>query len=351
MNNKDGKNTKHVVFPMLKDKPRKSLVLLLAAIAGSSLVFFGLGYYLGYRTGFDAAYLTPVRIGHLIADIHQIAFFVAYYEGYYAEEGIRPVRMEYVNGPTEMLAYAAGDLDAGYVGVVPALISKSQGKDFVIVASANLEGSAIVAKNSINNTQDLNGKRVGTPGLGTIQDSLLYMVEEQLSINTEHVAYPGPSFLPLALEKGEIDAYIAWEPFAAEAVVKDLGHVVYTSHDIMPYHQCCVLYVSGKMFREQPDLAKKLVKIHLKAMKYVTERPNDAMAIFANRTGKALDVVQESWKRMIWDYNVNTASMKSFVSYLIQEKKILEADVPDVDDFIANAVDTNLLGEVEAGAQ
>jgi len=334
---------------MLGSSPRKPLVSLLVAVIASSLVFFGMGYYIGYKTGYDAGYLTPLRIGHLVADIHQIAFYVAYYQGYYVEEGIRPVRMEYVNGPTEMLAFAAGDLDVGYVGVVPALISKSKGTDFVIVASANLEGSAIVAKSNINTAQNLSRKRVGTPGIGTIQDSLLYMVEEKLNITTVHVAYGGPSLLPLAFERGEIDAFIAWEPFAAEVVVKGLGHVVYTSHDIFPSHQCCVLYISGRILREQPSLAKNLIKIHLKAMNYVTAQPNDAMDIFANRTGKTLDIVQESWKRMIWDYNLNTASMKSFVTYLIQQGKILPTDVPNVDDFINKAVDTQLLAEVEAG--
>src|SRR3990170_5248541 len=176
---------------MLGSKQKTSLSVLLIAVLAMSIVFFSAGYYLGYQIGFDAAYLTPVRIGHLFADIHQIAFYVAYYEGYYAEEGIRPVRMEYVNGPTEMLAFAAGDLDAGYVGVVPALASKSKGTDFVIVASANLEGSAIVAKSSISKVEGLDGKKVGTPGIGTIQDSLLFMVEEQLSITTVHVAYGG----------------------------------------------------------------------------------------------------------------------------------------------------------------
>jgi len=337
------------VFRMLESKSRKSLALLLAVVIVSSLVFFGLGYYLGYKVGYDAAYLTPLRIGHLVADIHQIAFYVAYYEGYYTEEGIRPVRMEYINGPTEMLNVAS-ELDAGYVGVVPALISKSKGTDFVIVASANLEGSAIVAKSSINTAQDLNGKKVGTPGFGTIQDSLLSMAEEQLGITTDHRPYNGPSLLPLALENGEIDAYIAWEPFAAEAVTKGLGHIVYTSHEILPNHQCCVLYVSGKMFREQPDFTKKLIKIHLKAMQYVTQRPNDAMAIFANRTGKTLDIVQESWKTMIWDYNLNITSMKSFVNYLIQQGKIQSTDVPNIDDFINAAVDRELLAEVEASA-
>jgi len=116
-----------------------------------------------------------------VVDIHQIAFYVAYYQGYYIDEGIRPAPMEYVNGPTEMLAFASGDLGAGYVGVVPPLISKSKGTDFVI-GSANLGGSAIVAKPSIENPKDLNGKKVGTPGIGTIQDSLLFMFEVQLKL-------------------------------------------------------------------------------------------------------------------------------------------------------------------------
>jgi len=327
--------------------PRKLLVTLLIAVVASAAVFFSIGYYVGYRAGYDAAFLTPVRVGYLVADIHQVAFFVAYYEGFYEEEGIRPIRLEYVNGPAEMLAFAAGDLDAGYVGVVPALISKSKGTDFVIVASANLEGSAIVAKPEIKTVQDLNGKIVGTPGIGTIQASLLFMVEEKFGIRVEPKHYSGPTGLPLDFEKGIIDAYIAWEPFVAEAVVKGLGDVIYTSHDILPSHQCCVFYVSGKIFREQPEMAKKLIKIHLRAMKYIEERPNDAMAIFANRTGKSPDVVQESWERMIWDYHLNTTSMKTFVSFLIQQDKIQSTDVPNIDEFINNAIDKQFLAEVE----
>lgn len=325
------------------------LVPLLVVILISAAFFFSVGYYVGYRVGYDAAYLTPVRVGYLVADIHQIAFFVAYYERFYEDEGIRPIRLEYVNGPTEMLYLVAGDLDAGYVGVVPALISKSQQADFVIMASANLEGSAIVAKSEIQNIQDLNGKTVGTPGIGTIQASLLYMVRKKFDITINTIDYAGPTGLPLDFEKGIIDAYIAWEPFVAEAVVKGLGHVIYTSHDILPAHQCCVFYVSGKVFREQPNLAKKLIKIHLRAMKYVTERPNDAMKIFADRTGKPMDVVQESWERMIWDYHVNTTSVKTFVNYLLEQGKIKGTDVPNVDQFVNNAIDTQILTEVEAG--
>jgi len=334
--------------------PRRLFVAFSIVTIASAAVLFSVGYFLGYRAGYEAAYLTPVRIGYLVADIHQIAFFVAHNERFYEEEGIRAIRLEYVNGPTQMMHFAAGDLEAGYVGVVPALMSKAKGgneSDFLIVASANLEGSAIIAKPEIKTVQDLNGKTVGTPGIGTIQASLLYMVEREFDIKVNARHYNGPTGLPLDFEKENprvLDAYIAWEPFVAEAVVKGLGNVTYTSHDILPSHQCCVFYISGKMLREQPDIARKLVKIHLRAMKYVTERPNDAMEIFADRTGKSLEVVQESWKRMIWDYHPNITSMKTFVSYLIEQKKIASSDVQDVDQFVNNAVDTQILTEVEA---
>jgi len=328
-------------------KSRKLLTIFSAWVVVFSLVFFSIGYYIGYRVGYDAAYLTPLRLGYLVADIHQIAFFVAYFEGYYEEEGIRPVRLEYINGPTEMTAFAAGDLDAGYVGVVPALISKSKGTDFVIVASANLEGSAIVAKLEIKTVQDLNGKTVGTPGIGTIQDSLLYMVERRFNISVIRSPMATP-LLPLAFERGEVDAFIAWEPFVAEVVVNGLGNVIYTSREILPNHQCCVLYVSGKLFREQRDLVKRLIKVHLKAMKFALNQASDAQQIFANRTGKTMDIVQESWKRMIWEYRLNTTSMETFVDYLLQQGRINPADVPNVSDFINAAIDQQVLAEVEA---
>jgi len=315
-----------------------------------AIVCFGVGYYAGYTVGYNAGRVTtsvPVRIGHLAADIHQIAFFTAYSEGWYQAEGITPIRMEYLSGPSEMMAFQAGDLDAGYVGVVPALTAKSKGTDLVIVASANLEGSAVVAKKQVGTVMELNGKVVGTPGIGTVQDCMIRMVEKKLSINM-NVRHYKFSDLPLLLEKGEVDAYIDWEPFCAEAVVNGFGHIIYTSHEILPNHQCCVFYVSGKLLRENPETARKLIKIHLKSMTFAKEHPDEAKKIFSKMTGKPIGVVDESWKRMIWDHHVNTESMKIFVPYLIEQGSISAKDVPDVNVFVNGLVDEKILADVEA---
>jgi NitT/TauT family transport system substrate-binding protein len=324
----------------MKERTLALLVLVLLALSLSSYA----GYRLGYEAGRES--VTAVRMGYLVGDIHQIGSFVGRELELFEEEagsGYRFRYLEYVNGPAEMNDFVAGELDAGYVGVVPALIALSQGADLKIVASANLEGSALVAKKGTENVRALDGKRVGTPGLGTIQDALLSMIENKENITVTHVAYSGPSTLPLALEKGEVDGYIAWEPFCAEAVVNGTGQVVYTSHDILPDHQCCVLYVSGKLLREDRRLALSLVKAHLRAMEVVRENENRAMQIFSSRTGKSLSVIQESWKRMVWDPTPNEESIRIFTRALLEAGKI--TGVENVEAFVRNALDLTLLEE------
>lgn len=319
---------------------KRLLAVIIVVVVVVALASFTAGYYVGYNAGFTAV-PKVMRIGYLMADIHHTPFFVAFSMGFYEDEGIVPKRLEYVNGPAQMIAFSAGDLDGGYVGVVPALMAKAKGVDLVIVASANLEGSALVAKNEIKSLLELDGKVVGTPGIGTIQDCLLYMIEKKFNITMVHQHYK-VSDLPIALEKREVDAYIAWEPFATEAVIKGIGQIIYTSHDIMPSHQCCVFYVSGKIYREQPDLLRKMLKAHIRSVKFIIANGTDSMKIFSNATGKPFEVVEKSWRNIIWDYRPNVESMKMFVEYLIKQGKINADDVPDIDKFIDAAFPADL---------
>jgi hypothetical protein len=78
------------------------------------------------------------------------------------------------------------------------------------------------------------------------------------------------------------------------------------------------------------------------------ENPDEAMNVYAQMTGKSIEVVKESWKRMVWDYHINVESMKVLVQYLIEQGKVTPEDVPDVEKFVTAAVDEKLLAEVEA---
>lgn len=310
---------------------------------------FSVGYYSGHKIGYEEGLraVETLRVGYLVGSIHHVPFFVAREQGFYEKEaglGYRFRHFEFIHGPAQMMHFVAGELDMGYVGCVPALIALSKGADFKIVASANLEGSAIVARPEIASVEGLDKKKVGTPGVGTIQNLMLYIVEEKEGISVTRIHYKVTD-LPLALERGEIDAFIAWEPFCAKAIVGGFGHVVYTSREILPNHQCCVFYISGRILREDRDLAVGLVRAHVRGMRFVMERENDAMKIFIDRTGESEKIVRESWKRMVWGYTLDIDSMKTFTKWLIDAGKIEAGAVPDVDAFVEDAVDLTLLTE------
>ncbi|MEM2872790.1 MAG: ABC transporter substrate-binding protein [Nitrososphaerales archaeon] len=321
-------------------KPLMALMMVAIFLAGTAV-----GYYYASLTIKPTGY-EPVRIGYLTGDIHQSPFFIAYAQEWYQEEGIAPIKKEYINGPTQMNAFVAGELDAGYVGCSPAMITASQGAELVILASSNKEGSAIVAKPGINSVEELNNTKVGTPGIGTIQDIMLGMVEEEFNIKVTHVSYSVTS-LPLALDSGDIDAFIAWEIFCADAVVNGVGNVIYTSHDILPDHQCCVFWVSQKLYNEKPDVVKSLVRVHVRALKYIQENSTGAQQSIATITARTLAVVQNAWPRMAWGYHVNTDSMVTFANAMItQGKMTLPEGVPDANTFVMGIVNENILDTV-----
>ncbi len=329
---------------------RKALAIAILLAVAALASGYAVGYWVGYGEGYSAGKPSPIRMGYLHADIHHIGFFLSYHEGYFRDE-LSPVEVEkyeYPYGMPEMMDYMAGKLDAGYVGCVPALIAKSKGADIVIVASANLEGSAVVAREGINSLSDLDGKVVGHPGVGSIQYCMIRTVESEYGISYAELKEYSVSDLPLALEKGEIDAYIAWEPFCSEAVVKGFGHIIATSHDIMPNHQCCVVYVSKELYEQKPWLVKRILRAHIKAMKVANENPDEAIEVFCSATGKDEAVVRECWNRMVWDYHVNKESLRVFVKHLMSQGLIDASAVPDVDAFVNELVDpNNLLASIE----
>lgn len=122
----------------------------------------------------------PLRMAYIAKDLHQLAVYVARREGYYARVGLEPgVTLElqpYPNGVAIMQAFQAGEIDAAYLGVAPALLkSVNDGVGITVLAGANVEGSALVARAGagIDSVEDLTGRVVAVPQVGTVQYVLL----------------------------------------------------------------------------------------------------------------------------------------------------------------------------------
>ena len=317
-------------------------------IALSIILIVALGVVAGmYGAGLLApAQKVKVRIGYLTGDLHHLALHVAVAKNYFGQYGIEYELYEYINGPTLMQHFVVGELDFAYVGTPPALTARASGIGSnvtslpVVIGSGNLEGSALVVNPEvIKSVSDLNNKKIGTPGTGTIQDVLITTHAKNNNLNI--IKYPGRiSDLPIQYGRGEIDGFIGWEPYPSIAVYQYNASVLLTSHDIMPNHQCCVLVVSDKFLESKPDIVDKMVAIHRAAIDFINNNPAEAKQIAMNITKLPMPVIELAFSHMSFSKSVNFDSIKAFLIDMIRLGIIRNVDISQVDSFISGFINT-----------
>ena len=302
--------------------------------------------------GFAAnAEAKEIRVGYLVADqLHSPAIMVMKQRQMLEKEGYTVKWNEFLAGSYVMQEMASGSLDFASCGAVPIAITHAQGVKMNIIAGANQEGSALVVRKEINSVQDLAGKKIGTPGTGSIQDAMVAQLLKDNNVRARRMSMK-VSDMPLFLDKGEIGAFISWEPHTARAVANGFGKIMYTSHDMMPGHQCCVLATLEKTVKEDPELVKTFLKVYLEAYKWYLENPDEACKMVMKATGMTEDVVRTAMKGVLYPAvpHVNVESVASMVEGLIATKKITAIKKEEISGFVQALYNPTFLNDLTAG--
>jgi NitT/TauT family transport system substrate-binding protein len=291
----------------------------------------------------------PIRIAYLQNDIHHLPCWVALEKGFYAREGLEvEVAGVFKAGPELMSAFAAGALDAGYVGEAPATTAvANKAARVVVLAQVNTEGSALVVKKDgpLRQIADLAGKSVAIPGHATVQDFLLKkaLKGSKLDPGAVRTIVIKPPEMIGALRTNQVDAFIAWEPYPAKAQTLDAGRVLAHSRDIWKDHPCCVLAVDGKFLAAQPEQARKLVRAHVKATDFIHQNREEAVKIGVKYTGMDEKTVNLAMQNVRYTYQLSVEGEKEYVDFLSQMKYI-KVESPQA--FIREFLNLEILPEV-----
>jgi NitT/TauT family transport system substrate-binding protein len=192
-------------------------------------------------------------------------------------------------GSTDQLleAIASGKADAGIGMALRWLKPLEQGFD-VRITTATHGGCMrlLTSKTSgIQTLSDLKGKTIGVTDMAAPDKNFFSIRLAKLGFDpnsdVQFRVFPG-DLLPVALKKGEVDAFTLGDPLGWVIRERDDLHEAASNLDGEYAHRaCCVLGVRGGLIRDDKAAAAALTEAVLEAQDFVHDNPEETARIFA----------------------------------------------------------------------
>jgi NitT/TauT family transport system substrate-binding protein len=226
----------------------------------------------------SAGGLTKIRVGY-IGITCEAPIFTAYEKGYFKDEGldVELVRCEWANYKD---ALALGKFDVTHHLIMYFLKPIEQGLDVKFTAGIHRGCLRVQAGTAgkIHTIEDLRGKRIGVPGMGTppfiFANRVLGAHGIDPSKEIDWRVYPAGE-LGLALDKGDIDAVADSEPIGTLLIKEGKVRNVADQAADAPYKDeyCCAVLANGKYLAREPKAVAGATRALLRAAKWVQTNP------------------------------------------------------------------------------
>jgi NitT/TauT family transport system substrate-binding protein len=313
----------------IKNFSKKNSIGTLRAVIVFLMIFI-IGYSIGNPS--IGAASTTVDGGKIKAVISyaggtcEAPTYVAYHKGFFEEEGLD---VELVQTGFDQLRQG---LDAGKIDAALSNIAWfkpiEQGLNIKLTAGVHTGCIAAVVPpgSEIKDIAGLKGKTIGVDAIGGGPQIALSAKLREAGIDPVNdvswVAYPGPQ-LDEAINKGEIQAYMTWDPFPALAHSQHHFNYLLDIGTDEPFKDkyCCFVGISGKIIKDNPDKAAKITRAFLKATEWVGKNPNEAAQIAVNN--KYVGGTIELNARLLGEYgwNPSVEQAKDNIKWYIHELK------------------------------
>jgi sulfonate transport system substrate-binding protein len=271
-----------------------------------SVVIVGLVFVPGPSTVDAAAKIEKVSITYVKMPLNAPAILakrLGLFEKEFGPDGIAIQRPELTAGPQQTQALASGSVQfASVLSSDSAILARSNGMDLKVIAAFSRAPKAfnIMAKNpAIKKVTDLKGKIVAGQK-GSLLNHLLFAALKREGLTPADIKYvnmPG-SQAQAALMSDSADAALIAGPSIGPA---EAGGARGIANGDGLIGGLLVVAVTGPFLRDYPDLVKRYLKVHDRALQYLKSNRAESIKIIAEETRISEDDV----KRMLpwYDYS------------------------------------------------
>lgn len=210
----------------------------------------------------------------------------------FADDGIEIEYIDFAGGPAIMEAIAAGEVDFAITGNLPLFtsIANGTGVEAVYRGLLDTEEMQIFTKSdsAINGIDDLIGKSIGFP-VGSASHDFLVQILNDAGYNIDDVTIVNLSAddIATALDKGEIDAGILWEPQASIIRGQIDSKVVLTSDGL--FEVLKLLDARTDFVTENPELTARFIKAIIQLDQATVDDPEKVQKLLADANNNSVD--------------------------------------------------------------
>lgn len=238
------------------------------------------------------------------------------------EDGYSIKWSEFSTASSILEALNAGSIDIANGGDAPSIMALSKGMDFVYIAgeasAANAEGILVSKDSGITSLEELKGKKIAF-NKASISQYLLTQALESVDLAMDDVepVFLNPPDASIAFEKGDVDAWVVWDPYMTVAESKG-NIVIQDAEGIVPFRS--FYFSTSKFVDEHPEIVESYVKNVAKAGESIDEDPAEAADLLQKETNIAKDI----WRKVL-------GRKKSEVSFIEDEAiNDLQAEADDL---------------------
>jgi NitT/TauT family transport system substrate-binding protein len=281
---------------ILKDSTlRRAAKRIVALALGSVCVLVLTSCKKSPEAASNSSGLTKIRVGY-IGLTCEAPIFTAVEKGFFKEEGLDPemIKCEWANYKDVL---ALGGYDVTHHLIMYFLKPIEQGLDVKFTGGIHRGCLRVqaAAKGNIHKIDDLRGKRIGVPGMGTPPFIFANRVLGAHGIDPGKeitwLVFPAGE-LGLALDKGDVDAVADSEPIGSLLLSDGKVRNVADQATDAPYvdEYCCAVLLSGKFLQKNPKAAAAATRALLKGAKWVETNPAAAAKLSVEKKYLASNV-------------------------------------------------------------
>ena len=193
-----------------------------------------------------------------------------------------------------------GSVDFGHTGEAPPIFAQAAGAPLVYFAHEppNAKGEAIIVQEDspIKSVQDLKGKKIGLNKGSNVHYLLVKVLEDAgLEYSDVETAFLPPVDARAAFERGDIDAWVIWDPFLADAEISADARIIADATDLAANRE---FFLSSKQLAEEhPEVLNIIYEEIKETEEWVQENKEEAAEFLAPEMGMDLAVLNRTLER------------------------------------------------------